>query len=400
MKKKDRVVFPEGFLAAGTDAGISLKRKPDMAIFYSARPCAAAGFFTANRVKAAPVLISKKNIGDKRAQVIIVNSGCANACTGKKGFEDALWMTEYTARKLKIKPADVLVASTGLIGSFLPVSKIKAGIRDLCGYVKKNQSYPLEAAEAILTTDTKKKVAWEEFRIKGSKVVLWGTIKGAGMIQPKLATMLGFIMSDINISRKLLEVSLKRAIDKSFNLLTVDGQTSTNDTVFAMAGGAAGNSIIDSENDDFVVWQKHIDSLTLKLARMIAEDGEGATKLIEVRVVNAKTAGDARDIAKSIANSVLFKTAIHGKSANWGRVMCAAGNAGVSINPGRIDISYDDLMLVKNGSAINYSENRIKRILRKKEVLVTVDLKSGSSGTSVYTCDLTREYIKINADYN
>ncbi len=321
-------------------------------------------------------------------------------CTGGKGIDDALWMTEYTARKLKIKPSDILVASTGLIGSFLPMTKVKIGIRKLCGSVKKKQSFPSRAAEAIMTTDTVIKTACEEFMIGGRKVVLWGTVKGAGMIQPKLATMLGFMLTDVNISKKLLDKSLKRAVDRSFNLLTVDGETSTNDTVFAMANGEAGNGIIEKEDDNYKVWQKHIDSLTLRLSKMIAEDAEGATKFIEVRVVNAKTFNEARDVAKSIANSMLFKTAVYGGSANWGRVMCAVGNAGVSVNPDRIDVKFGDLKVARNGSAVSFPERRMKWILRKKELQVTVDLRMGSQEASVYTCDLTQDYIKINADYN
>ncbi len=400
MKKKNKMMFPKGFIASGTNAGISPGSKPDMAVFYSDRPCAAAAFFTANKVKAAPVTVSKKNVSDRGAQVIIANSGCANACTGGKGINDAEWMTEYAARKLKIKPSDILVASTGLIGSFLPMSKVKFGIRKLCDSVKKKESFPEKAAEAVMTTDRAMKIACEEFMLGESKVILWGAVKGAGMIQPKLATMLGFLLTDINISKKLLDKSLKRAIDKSFNLLTIDAQTSTNDTVFAMANGEAENAIIEKEGDDFRVWQEHLDMLTLRLSKMIAEDGEGATKFIEVRVVNAKTFNEARDVAKSIANSMLFKTAVYGGSANWGRVLCAVGNAGVGVNPGRIGVKFGDLRVARDGMAVSFPESRMKRILGKKELQVTVDLRMGSREASVYTCDLTQEYIKINADYN
>jgi glutamate N-acetyltransferase/amino-acid N-acetyltransferase len=393
-------ILPKGFIVLGIDAGISKRKKPDMAVFYSIKPCVTAGFFTTNRVKAAPVLLSVKNIRNAKTQAIVANSGCANAATGIRGYKDALLMAEYTAKGLGLKLPQVLVASTGLIGSYLPMKKIKSGIDNLCSGIRKGQSDPESAALAIMTTDKKKKIVYDVFSIGKKKVSIWGTVKGSGMIQPNLATMLGFILTDINISKELLKKSMQEAVEKSFNLITVDGQTSTNDTVIAMASGEAGNNIIDREVVFYKLWRERICAVVIKLARMIAEDGEGATKFIEVKVINARTVKEAAIVGKSIANSMLFKTAILGESSNWGRVICAAGNSGVNINPDKIDIYFGSLRLAKNGVTAGFQEKKAKEILKKKDVLVTVDLKSGRCEESVYTCDLTEDYIKINADYN
>lgn len=410
MKKN---IFPKGFHACGIHCGIKKNGKNDLSIFYSATPCTAAGVFTKNLVKAAPVIVSKKNIKNK-ISAIIANSGCANACTGKRGIKDAEEMCAITAKMLNVKPLNILVASTGVIGQFLPMNKIKNGIKNIFSELSNYQiikfdnsiilksptrKLVLSAVEGIMTTDTFVKVQSSEFGIRGSKATIWGCCKGAGMIHPDMATMLCFVLTDVSISKKLLAEALKSAVDKSFNRISVDGDTSTNDCVFLLANGAAGNKPIIKKDDSFFAFALQLEKICLGLAKKIVSDGEGATKIIVVAVKNAASESDARKIAATVATSPLVKTAMFGNDANWGRIIAAAGRSGAKINPSKMDIYFGGMLVAKNGAGTNFSEKKAKEILNKKEVTVTLDLKSGHKCFTYYASDLTFDYVKINASY-
>jgi len=402
-------MFPKGFFAKGIAAGIKKKKdKLDLALFYSSAPCAAAGMFTSCVVKAAPVLVSMKHIksNSNGIRAVIANAGCANACTGKKGIKDAEFSAETLSGLLGIKKDSVLVASTGVIGNFLPMGKILKGLEKLHLDVLNGKSSEVSAAEAIMTTDTVKKISSASFMYGGKKITVWGCTKGAGMIHPSLtasgkphATMLSFILTDASIERPALESSLSEAVENSFNCVSVDGDTSTNDTVVLLANGMAGNKKIQKGSEGYSKFSEASAKVCLDLAKMMARDGEGATKLVEVVVKNAKTKADAKKIASTIATSPLFKTAIFGNDANWGRVLAAAGRAGVNFNPDKTSVLIGKVLVENNGMAVDFSESLAKKTLQKKEVKVTLDLNAGSAQSRYYTCDLTFDYIKINASY-
>jgi len=391
------ITTPRGFKAAGISCGIKKKNKKDLALIYSEVPARAAALFTTNQIKAAPLKVSAEHIKDEKAQAIVINSGCANAATGKKGIEDAEEMTKIAAEELGIERENVLVASTGTIGTFLPMDKITKGIKE--AKVKLSEDGGSNVAEAIMTTDTFPKEVAVELELGNKKVIIGGMAKGAGMISPHLATMLSFITTDVVISGELLKKALKSSIDKSFNMITVDGEESTNDMVVILANGLAGNEEINEENEDFRKFTSGLDEVALKLAKMIVKDGEGATKFIEVEVKNALKWEDAKKITFSIANSLLVKTAIFGEDANWGRIMAAIGNSGVEIEEEKIDIYLGNLKLASKGCGIKYSEEEAKKILKEKEIKIIVDLNLGEKNAKVWTCDLTIEYVKINAHY-
>ena len=394
-----QLFFPKGFFLNGISSGIRNRKKRDIALIYSEVPCVASGLFTKNRVKAAPVIISKRHLRNGRAQAILANSGCANACTGRRGVKDAEIVAYQLACHLGIRKKDVLLASTGVIGRFLPMNRVKEGIRKIVGTMG-SPSKPQFFAEAIMTTDTTLKIVSKRFSIQNRKrVVVCGLAKGAGMIHPDLATLLCFIITDIDIDRKLLQRSLMASAERSFNSLTIDGDTSTNDSVLILANGRAGNRTINSANRDFSIFQNNLDCLMLELAELIARDGEGATKLVRIIIRNANNALSAKKIARHIAISPLVKTAIYGSDPNWGRLMAAIGSSGIRIDPQRIDIYFGKLRVAKNGEPACYSEREAKRILGKPEVEIVIDLKQGSCAAKVYTCDLTPDYIKINACY-
>jgi len=394
-----QLFFPKGFFLNGISSGIRNRKKRDIALIYSEVPCVASGLFTKNRVKAAPVIISKRHLRNGRAQAILANSGCANACTGRRGVKDAEIVAYQLACHLGIRKKDVLLASTGVIGRFLPMNRVKEGIRKIVGTMG-SPSKPQFFAEAIMTTDTTLKIVSKRFSIQNRKrVVVCGLAKGAGMIHPDLATLLCFIITDIDIDRKLLQRSLMASAERSFNSLTIDGDTSTNDSVLILANGRAGNRTINSANRDFSIFQNNLDCLMLELAELIARDGEGATKLVRIIIRNANTALSAKKMARHIAISPLVKTAIYGSDPNWGRLMAAIGSSGIRIDPQRIDIYFGKLRVAKNGEPACYSEREAKRILGKPEVEIVIDLKQGSCAAKVYTCDLTPDYIKINACY-
>ncbi|MDD5686346.1 MAG: bifunctional glutamate N-acetyltransferase/amino-acid acetyltransferase ArgJ [Elusimicrobia bacterium] len=389
--------FPKGFFVNGLHCGIKKNGKKDLSLFYSGKPCVAAGMFTKNIFKAAPVIVSQKNIRNK-IYGIIANSGCANACTGKRGIKDAEKICELTAKELNINPKNVLVASTGVIGQFLPISKIEKGIKNIVHELKNSRVNEMNAVEGIMTTDTFPKVLNSEFLILNSEVNIWACAKGSGMIEPNMATMLSFVLTDVAITKRALERALKIAVERSFNCLTVDSDTSTNDTVLVLANGEAGNRVI-SNGKNFQLFCDKLTDVCMGLTKMLAKDGEGATKLINVNVKGAKSFSDARKVAKIVANSPLVKTAIYGNDANWGRIVAAIGRSGVEIDSRKVDISFGNVYVFKTGSPVNFSEKRAKDVISQKEVSININLNIDRESATVYTCDFTEGYIKVNASY-
>ncbi len=391
------VTYPKGFLAAGVRAGIK-EHGEDTALICSGAPASAAGVFTTNVVKAAPVLVSRGRVPRGTARAVVANSGNANACTGEQGMSDALEMARRTAHLLDVAEEDVLVASTGVIGRRLPMEKVGSGIEQAARSLSADGG--ASAARAILTTDTHPKEAAVEIAIQGSKVRLGGIAKGAGMICPNLATMLSFITTDAAISPEMLQNCLSQSVEISFNCLTVDGDTSTNDTVIVLANGAAGNSMISSTGTDTDTFQKALDFVTSALAKQIAADGEGATKMVEISVKGTDSSGEARQIAKTIANSPLVKTAMFGCDPNWGRIVAAAGRAGVNFDPKEVNLFFGTVPLVQRGEPADFSEDDVRGLLSKPRVDVLLEVGSGSGAATVWTCDFSYDYVCVNAEYH
>lgn len=390
------VTTPKGFKAAGIFCGIK-KRKKDLALIYSEYSCTAAGTFTMNKVKAAPLVISQNLIKrDKTVKAILINSGNANACTGEPGYDDALKMQRWCAEKLDIFPADVLISSTGVIGQRLQVEKIQIGLDEIVSSLSYNGGY--DAAEAIMTTDTKIKSFAVKVRLKSGDVTIGGICKGSGMIMPNMATMLGFISTDAKIEKGLLQTLLNETVNISFNKISVDGETSTNDMVIFLANGASGISLLQN-SDDYSDFLSALKAFTVEMAKSIVSDGEGATKLVTVKVSGAKTKSDSDLIGKSIANSSLVKTAIHGADANWGRILSAAGQSGAEFDPAKVSISFSNLPVLLPNYTLTLDEELASKILSQKEFEIQIDVGEGSEETTWWTCDLSEEYIKINADY-
>lgn len=397
------VTAPKGFSAMGVYAGIK-KDKKDMAMIYSSVPCVAAGTFTTNQVKAAPVKWDQKMIFENEfSQAVICNSGVANACTGEIGMKYCEEMAEAAAQALDIPKTSVLVASTGVIGAQLPMDKIVNGIGMLVPTLDPSIEGGHMAAEAIMTTDTVPKEIAYEFEIGGKTVTIGGMCKGSGMIHPNMCTMLGFIMTDISISKDLLYEALSADIKDTFNMVSVDGDTSTNDTVLLMANGMAGNEMITEKNEDYNKFVEALRAVNVFLSRKIAGDGEGATALFEVKVVNAESKEQAVTLAKSIVTSSLTKAAVYGHDANWGRILCAMGYSTAKFNPDIVDIYFESaagkLKIVENGMATDYSEDVATKILSEPEVTAIADIKMGDFEATAWGCDLTHEYVSINADY-
>ncbi|HAM38523.1 MAG TPA: hypothetical protein DCP53_03895 [Elusimicrobia bacterium] len=386
--------FPKSFFANGLHCGIKKNSNNDLSVFYSYKPCIAAGMFTTNIFRAAPVIVSEKNIKNK-IYAIIANSGCANACTGERGIKDAMAMCEMTAKKINVKAENVLVASTGVIGQFLPINKIENGINKI---MSKNIQNTIGAVRGIMTTDTFPKIAGAKFKIGNSDVCIWGCAKGSGMIEPNTATMLSFILTDAAITKKALKEALGKSVENSFNCLTVDGDMSTNDTIFALANGESKNKTI-SDGKSFRLFCIKLNEVSSKLTKMLASDGEGATKIITVNVFNVRNIYDAKKIAKTVANSPLVKTAIYGNDANWGRIVAAIGASGVKIDSEKIDVSFGNINVFKKGRPIKFSEINAKKVISKKEVEINININTGKESITVYTCDLTEDYIKVNASY-
>ena len=404
IKIEGGVTAAKGFFSASCMAQIKYTDRLDMAMVYSNSPCVSAGTYTTNLVKAAPVVWDRKiTDGDGMVQAIVVNAGIANACTGKEGLDYCEQTANEAASVLGIKPEEVLVASTGVIGKQLPMEKIKAGVHKL----KENLSDSLESAslsaEAIMTTDTIKKEIALEFEIAGTKVKMGGMCKGSGMIHPNMCTMLGFVTTDVAIDKALLLKALREDVVDTFNMVSVDGDTSTNDSFIVLANGQAKNKLIDSEGEDYTTFKEALHQINVELAKMMAGDGEGATALFEVKVVGAQSKDQARTLAKSVVTSSLTKAAIFGHDANWGRILCALGYSGEKFDPDHMELWFESnegkILIYKDGNAVDFSEEDATNILSAKEVTALVDIQMGEETATAWGCDLTYDYIRINADY-
>lgn len=398
------VTKAKGFAAAGVEAGIKYKNRKDMALVYSSVPCKVAGTFTTNVVKAAPVLWDKMIVEKSPfAQAVIVNSGIANACTGKPGMDCCKAEAEHAGTLLSIPADAVLVASTGVIGMQMPVDRLCAGIDKLVEAKAETEEGGLAAAQAIMTTDTVHKQIAVTIELDGKCVTIGGMCKGSGMIHPNMCTMLGFVTTDVAISKEMLQKAVSASVADSFNMISVDGDTSTNDTLLVMANGLAGNAEITEENDDYKVFCEALDYVTVYLAKKMAGDGEGATALFECQVVGADTKENARVLAKSVICSSLSKAAIFGHDANFGRFLCALGYSGVTFDPENVDLYFQSksgrIHIFGEGIAKDYSEEEATKILSEEEVTIYVDLHMGDAEATAWGCDLSYEYVKINADY-
>jgi glutamate N-acetyltransferase/amino-acid N-acetyltransferase len=393
-------VGPKGFQAAGIACGIKAAAgAKDLALIYSAVPAQVAGLFTTNRVKAAPVLATRKRVRKGLCQALIVNSGNANACTGRQGLQDAEAMARLTARALHLPHQHVLVSSTGVIGHPLPMERIEGGISSLVARLSPD-GFP-EAAEAIMTTDTRPKMVVEQAAVPGGKVTLLGMAKGAGMIRPHLATMLAFILTDAQIEAAALSALLHEGVESTFHRITIDGDTSTNDMILLMANGEAKHGPLRPGDDGFRPFKETLFTVMEQLAGAIVRDGEGRTKVVQIVVRGAKRVREAEQIAFRVAHSPLVKTAFFGQDPNWGRIMAAAGDAGVSFDPQKVSILFDDVMVVEEGvAAPGAGEEEQRRALQQEEFTVVIDLHAGSSQASVLTTDLSYDYVKINASYS
>ena len=395
------VCAAKGFYANGVHCGIRKNRtKRDIALIYSEVKATAAAVYTTNLVKGAPLLVTKNHIADGYAQAIICNSGNANTCNAN-GIEIAEQTAELLANKLKISADDVVVASTGVIGQPMSIEPFERGISPLAVGLNKDGSDA--AAEGIMTTDTVKKEIALEFEIGGKTCHIGGIAKGSGMIHPNMATMLVFITSDVKISPEMLQKALSSDIKNTFNMLSVDGDTSTNDMVVVLANGMAGNEEIVSEGEDFTAFMQALNTLTISLCREIAGDGEGATKLLECKVIGADSDENAKTVAKSVICSSLLKAAMFGADANWGRVLCAIGYSGADVDVNKIDVSFKsqkgEILVCKDGAGVDFSEEIAKEILLEKEIDINVNLNNGEFSATAWGCDLTYDYVKINGDY-
>jgi len=395
-KVKGGVTAPKGYLAAGIASGIKQKGL-DLAVILSSQPASAAGVFTQNRVQAAPVVLSKQylKLSKGSMQAILINSGCANACTGARGLRDSRASARCLASHLDLDPRRILVASTGVIGSFLPMPKIEKGISSAVSSLSPRGG--TAAARAIMTTDTREKVFAVEGRIAGKTVRIGGIAKGAGMIHPQMATMLAAITTDVKVAPANLNRLLKHAVDPTFNCLTVDGDTSTNDAVMILANGASGAALTDARSRAF--FEKGLAVVCEELAKSIARDGEGATKFVEVTVSGSPSFEAARKVAMAIARSSLVKTALYGQEFNWGRILAAVGYAGIPINPDRVTLSLNGIPIFRNGSPVSSTQARAMKTMKARNIRIEVDLGGKRALARVWTCDLSHEYVNINATY-
>lgn len=398
------VTAAKGFEAAGVEAAVKYQNRKDMALVYSRKPCRAAGTFTTNVVKAAPVLWDKRLVEEAPfVQAIVVNSGIANACTGKQGMDCCEAEAACAGRLLGIPADAVLVASTGVIGMQLPLDRLRAGIEKLAAVKADTEEAGLDAARAIMTTDTVPKQIAVQTQIGGKTVTLGGMCKGSGMIHPNMCTMLGFLTTDVNISRELLQKALREDVVDSFNMISVDGDTSTNDSLLLMANGLAENEEIAEEGADYDEFCRALHFVTTSLAKKMAGDGEGATALFETKVVGAASREDARVLAKSVICSSLTKAAIFGHDANWGRILCALGYSGARFDPENVDLYFESrsgrIHIFSKGVACDYSEEEATEILSDPEVTVLADMHMGDAEATAWGCDLSYDYVKINADY-
>lgn len=398
------VTAAEGFQAAGLAAGIKKGNTKDMALVYSEKPCVAAGTFTTNVVKAAPVKWDQHIVYDApTAQAIVCNSGVANACTGEEGYGYCKETAKIAAESLQIPEDSVLVASTGVIGKQLPMDLLGAGIKNLVPLLSHTREAGKLAAQSIMTTDTVSKEVAVTMEIGGKTVTLGGMCKGSGMIHPNMCTMLGFVTTDVKISKEMLQKCVSADVVDSFNMISVDGDTSTNDTLLVLANGMAGNEEITAEGEDYDNFCKALHEITTFLAKKMAGDGEGATALFETKVINAVSKEDARTLAKSVICSSLTKAAIFGHDANWGRILCALGYSGAKFDPENVDLYFESksgkIHIFGNGVACDYSEEEATKILSDPEVTALVDMHMGEAEATAWGCDLSYDYVKINADY-
>lgn len=401
---KGGVTAAKGFQAASAAAEIKYKGRTDMAMIFSSVPCKAAGTFTTNVVKAAPVKWDQKVVYEQPyAQAVICNSGIANACTGEEGYGYCKETADAAAEILNISPDSVLVASTGVIGMQVPIEKIKNGVKMMVPALSGEIFAGTDAAKAIMTTDTVHKEVAVEIEIGGKAVTIGGMCKGSGMIHPNMCTMLGFVTTDISISKELLLEALKEDVKDTYNMISVDGDTSTNDTVLLLANGMAGNEEITEKNADYEKFKMALNYVNTTLSKKIAGDGEGATALFEVKVIGASTKEEAVILSKSVVTSSLTKAAIYGHDANWGRILCALGYSGVSFDPEKVDLYFESragkIKIIENGVSTGYSEEEATKILSEDEVTAIADMKMGDASATAWGCDLTYDYVKINADY-
>ncbi|PWN07184.1 bifunctional glutamate N-acetyltransferase/amino-acid acetyltransferase ArgJ [Rhodohalobacter mucosus] len=397
------ITHVRGFTCWGAHMGIKSKRR-DLALIYSDVPASAAAVFTRNVVCAEPIKLSRKHIKNGKAQAFVINSGNANACTGTKGMEGAVAMAETTAKELKIPVNSVIVASTGLIGEPFPTDKVLSGIRESAKKLSSRDIAGSLAANAILTTDTFAKEGFTSFNIEGIEINMAGIAKGSGMIHPNMGTMLGFIVCDIAITSKLLDEALRTAVDKSFNMITVDGDTSTNDMVSVMCNGKAGNPEINKKDANYDLFVSNLTDLCAHLARLIVSDGEGSTKLIEYRVNGAKSEEDARQIVRTVSNSNLVKTAIFGSDPNWGRIIAAAGRAGVNFDPDKLDLFLGTEMnslypVLKQAQPVEGVRKKLLKVMNSSTIIIVVDLNQGDEEAVGWGSDFSYEYVRINAEY-
>lgn len=401
---KGGVTAAEGFQAAAAAAGIKYQGRSDMAMVYSEKPCKAAGTFTTNVVKAAPVKWDQEIVYHQpEAQAIVCNSGIANACTGEEGLGCCKETAEAAAEILGIPAESVLVASTGVIGMQLPIQKLTDGVKAMAPVLSGSLEAGNLAAKAIMTTDTVEKEAAVQVEIGGKTVTVGGMCKGSGMIHPNMCTMLGFVTTDVNISKELLLEALRQDVQDTYNMVSVDGDTSTNDTVLLLANGMAGNPEITEKNKDYQTFCEALNYVNTTLAKKIAGDGEGATALFEVKVIGAKSKEQAVALSKSVVTSSLTKAAIYGHDANWGRILCAMGYSGADFDPEKVDLYFESragkIKIIENGVSTGYSEEEASRILSEDEVTAIADIKMGDCTATAWGCDLTYDYVKINADY-
>jgi len=394
------VIAPKGFLANTTSCGINSPQgsRKDLVVLDAGRIASAAGVFTTNRVQAAPVILSKNHLQTGMARAVVINSGNANACNGDTGMENAQEMADLVAERLSIPPDEVLVASTGVIGHPLPMEAIREGIREAIG--RQRNGSDDDAAESIMTTDTIPKSSAIRINLEETSVVIGGIAKGAGMICPNMATMIGVITTDAAIAPGALQAALRQAVGKSFNCITVDGDMSTNDTVFILANGAGGNALITQPSGDaYDRFTEGLEHVCTDLAKKIARDGEGATKFVEIRVQGAQSDDDAHTIGMSVANSPLVKTAIYGRDPNWGRILCAVGYADAESDANSIDLFLCDHQLTRNGRGLTFDEPLMRDALSTEEIPILIDLKLGDGSATIWTCDMSHEYVTVNAEY-
>lgn len=398
------VTSAKGFQAAGIAAGIKKGNTKDMAMIYSEKPCTTAGTFTTNLVKAAPVKWDQKVVYEAPyTQAVVCNSGIANACTGAEGYSYCEATAKAAAEVLDIPKESVLVASTGVIGQQLPMEKLEAGVKKLAPVLSGARQAGILAAESIMTTDTVRKEAAVEIELSGKTVTIGGMCKGSGMIHPNMCTMLGFVTTDAAIEKQLLQEALSEVVADTYNMISVDGDTSTNDTVLVLANGMAENPVITEKNEDYETFKGALKYVNTSLAKQIAADGEGASALFEVKIIGAETKEQAVVLSKSVITSNLTKAAIFGHDANWGRILCAMGYSGAQFDPDRVDLAFESsaghIQIIENGVAVNYSEEEATRILSENYVTAIADLKMGQETATAWGCDLTYDYVKINADY-